>query len=432
MERRRELATVRDFELLLARHPGRSEEWAWNEFDNSYRPRVVVYLTHLKGQRVYDPIVEDMASNILVAFYRDFTEHRSKWPSDRRIWPWFRRACWNEWCSTGKRESRFRVVELIDEAIADSADIVAELEDQERADHLQDCIQRLPAEQRRMLQLRNLGIKTVDIARQLGVSTGTVCNRWRQAIERLGECMSSRHGYEVPQYSKASPMTKECEEVRVLLPQLLEFQGADDPFQATTAPLRKHLAACPECQVAAEQQRAFLEQVAEALALSPDAEELSALEPRMAPGRAKFLEMVRAHVAAANPTMTAKEEAPRPPWPIFFPTFHVPRLAPLRASDAAPTPLGTREQLIQVRDEARAALVEVLLSDAGNRLFVTLMETAQSADAVHVTLTAENGASAEADLELRDGSGEWRLPEDLILEGSCSVRVSSVSSQAGR
>jgi RNA polymerase sigma factor (sigma-70 family) len=424
---RGDLATVGDLEAMLARYPERDGRRAWEAFDRRYRGATIAYLVHLRGESLqrYSPIVDDLASEILVRWFTDFTNHRNKWPSERQILPWFITVCRNQWRTAGRQEGRVRLVEQVDETLPDPLDMTAEVEEQARLEHLLDCVERLPVHLRRVLKLQNQGATTQEIARQLGISTGTASNRWRNAIDELRSCMAERHGYDLPHPAeKASRMKQECAETRALLPELLAFTGPDDPDGAATAPLRKHLASCHECQQAAGQYEAFLRQVGAALSLSPDEEELAVLEPRMRSKREAFLDTIGAQ---GDPERNCPaKEAPGTPsiWSIFFPVFFVPRLDPLDAADAAPTPSGTREQLIQVRDETGSALVEILLSDAGNRLFLTMEDATRQENMVRITLKAESGVTASARVPLLNGSGEWELPGDLVLAGACSVRVS--------
>jgi hypothetical protein len=84
---------------------------------------------------------------------------------------------------------------------------------------------------------------------------------------------------------------------------------------------------------------------------------------------------------------------------------------------------GASEQLLQVRDETGALLLELLIDGAGGRLFLSTAEPALAGSRVQVTLLAESGGSARAELRLEGGLGEWALPSGFLPEGVCSVEA---------
>lgn len=164
---------------------------AFEELVRRCQERLKSYLTRRHGVRD-EHLVEDIVQDTLLQVY----SRAELFDPERSFWGWILRIAQNKYIDHARRRrpgllgrgtTESELDSEFEKLAVSSATPESDALARERRERFRQLVARLPATQRRIVQRKLEGARGIDIARELGKSTGFVSQAFHEAIEMIQE-----------------------------------------------------------------------------------------------------------------------------------------------------------------------------------------------------------------------------------------------------
>ncbi len=175
-------------ELLLMLSQG--DEIAFTKLFYAYKNKLYSFILQLTGSAA---MAEDVVQETFLKVWRN----RAAFSALENFNAYLFKIAQNDAINGLRRQSRgYLIMSAIEREKTDSNDIEDILTGKEMKAVLQQAVDRLPPQQRRVFELsRNEGLKYEEIANQLNISVSTVRNHMVQALKTIREFITSSYPF---------------------------------------------------------------------------------------------------------------------------------------------------------------------------------------------------------------------------------------------
>jgi RNA polymerase sigma-70 factor (family 1) len=167
---------------------GKGSQEALKEIYVKYSPKLEKFCFTILKDR-------EMSKDIVMVVMQILWERREKVAEMEKPVGWLFTCVERRVLNILENKKRKNTLRLYDEnEIPGTEDTEKTMDEQHMSDYIKLAIEKLPAQQKRIVQLKNLGMSRKEIAKECNLSESTVKNQMTYALRKLREIMNEYPG----------------------------------------------------------------------------------------------------------------------------------------------------------------------------------------------------------------------------------------------